>query len=113
MGDDDREQEQAAEEVPDEAAALRSATRAGLNASAIPLESNKIHQMSDMTPYPLRVRKEHSYLLPDGSSAPTTVAVAAAMAISPHTHSCDITRIGYDHSGSAASGFITGATWRC
>ena len=68
--------------------------------------ANKIHQMSDMTPSPLRVRKERSYLLPDGNSAPTTVAVAAAMAISPRTHSCDITRIGYDHSGSAASGFI-------
>ena len=66
-----------------------------------------------MTPSPLRVRRERSDLLPDGTSAPTTVAVAAAMAISPHTHACDITRIGYDHSGSAARGFITGTMWRC
>lgn len=69
--------------------------------------------MTDMTPSPLRVRKERSDLLPDGNSAPTTVAVAATMAISPHTHSGDITRIGYEHSGSAGGGFITGAMWRC
>ena len=69
--------------------------------------------MTDMTPSPLRVPKERSDLLPDGNSAPTTVAVAAAMAISPHAHSGDITRIGYDHSGSAARGFITGTLWRC
>ena len=69
--------------------------------------------MTDITPSPLGVRKERSDLLPDGNSAPTTVAVAAAMAISPHPHAGDITRIGYDPAGSAARGCITGTSWRC
>ena len=59
--------------------------------------------MTDITPSPLRVRKERSDLLPDGTSAPTTVAVAAAMAISPHPHAGDITRIGYDPAGSVGT----------
>jgi len=65
-----------------------------------------------MTPSPLPVPKERSDLLPDGNSAPTTLAVAAAMAISPHAHSGDITRIGYDHSArrhAASSPALCGA----
>ena len=68
--------------------------------------------MTDTTPSPLPVPKERSDLLPDGNSAPTTLAVAAATAISPHAHSGDITRIGYDHSArrhAASSPALCGA----
>ena len=48
---------------------LRSATRRARTRLRSQTTATKLHPMTDMTPSPLRVRKERSDLLPDGNSA--------------------------------------------
>ena len=69
VGDDERgrEEEQAEDEVPDEAVALAASDRAGQNAMTIQMIANKIHHKTDTTVSPPRSVR-NARVLPDSST---------------------------------------------
>ena len=75
VGDDDRgrEEEQAEDEVPDEAVALSASDSGGPNAIAIQMAANKIHQMTDMVVSPFAFVQNALACYRTAASAPSTL----------------------------------------